>query len=304
MRARVTSAGLVVCAVGGILLACDDGRRAAPPPASAEGASPTSAESAAGPIEAGGSPACGKPAAKTGISKQVVPIFGKSRSYTLAVPATYASGTSYPLVYVLHGHGGNGAKARSAIDLEGAAGDRAIFVYPDGLGGGWDLDSPASKNADVALFDAILAITQSNYCVDLHRVFVAGFSNGAYMANQLGCRRSDRIRAVASHAGGGPYEMAGEYDERGHLLCKGGAVASLVVHGLSDGTVAPSEGQKSIDHWTQTNRCSGSVASSPAGCVSYQGCARPVTACKIPGLGHGLWTQAKQVTWAFFDAQK
>jgi polyhydroxybutyrate depolymerase len=235
---------------------------------------------------------------------QHIPVFGKTRSYTLVVPPTYASGTSYPLVYVLHGHGGSGAQARRALDLESVANGRAIFVYPDGLGGGWDLDSPASKNADVALFDATLAVTQSNYCIDLHRVFVTGFSNGAYMANQLGCRRGDRIRAVASHAGGGPYEMAGEYDEHGNLVCKGKPIASLVVHGNSDHTVAVAEGQKSIDHWSHANHCSGSSPAVPQGCVAYRGCANPVTACMIQGLGHGLWTQANRLTWTFFDAQK
>lgn len=254
--------------------------------------------------EPAGSPACGKAAAKTGVLAERVPVFGKSRSYTLVVPAGYASSRSYPLVYVLHGHGGSGAQARRALDLESAAGGEALFVYPDGAHGGWDLDSAASKNADVALFDATLAIAQSRYCVDLRRVFVAGFSNGAYMANQLGCRRGDRVRAVATHAGGGPYETAGEYDDQGNLLCKGGPVASLVVHGTSDGTVGLGEGQKSIDHWTRANRCSGSAPTSPAGCVAYGGCKRAVVACKVPGLGHALWSKARDVTWTFFDAQK
>jgi polyhydroxybutyrate depolymerase len=262
------------------------------------------ASSSSGPPLSAGSPACGKAGAKTGALSLHVPVFGKSRSYTLVVPPTYASGTSYPLVYVLHGHGGSGAQARRSLGLESVAGDRAIFVYPDGAGGGWDLDSPASKNPDVAFFDATLAITQSNYCIDLHRVFVTGFSNGADMANQLACRRGDRIRAVASHGGGGPYETAGEYDEQGNLVCKGKPVASLTVHGASDGTVAPSEGQKSIDHWTHANHCSGTAPSNPRACVAHQGCANAVVSCKVPGLGHSVWDQAKQLTWSFFDAQK
>ena len=293
----------VVGLTAATLTGCGDSRSAPPPAEGQAGGEQTTA--AASPAYAtAGSPACGKPAAKTGVLPQRVPVFGKPRSYTLVVPPTYDPSTSYPLVYVLHGHGGSGAQARKAIDLESAAGGRAIFVYPDGRGGGWDLDSPAERNADVALFDASLAVTQSNYCVDLHRVFVAGFSNGAYMANQLGCRRGDRIRAVASHAGGGPYETAGEYDDSGHLRCAGKPVGSLVVHGTSDATVALAEGQKSIDHWTYANHCSGNAPSSPPGCVTYQSCASPVTACKVPGLGHGLWAKARSVTWAFFDAQR
>lgn len=291
--------------VGGLsatLAACGHERGELPPswPSGTESTISSSDTS----VAAAGAPGCGKAGAKTGAIAQNVPISGKSRSYTLVVPASYDPSRSYPLVYVLHGHGGNGAQARRAMGLESVAGDRAIFLYPDGRGGGWDLDSPASKNADVAFFDAMLSRTQTHYCVDLRRVFVTGFSNGGYMANQLACRRGDRIRAVASHAGGGPYETTGSYDEHGRLVCKGKPVASLVVHGASDRAVLPSEGKKSIEHFTHANRCSGSSPSAPAGCVTYRGCVSPVTACTVPGLGHALWSQAKQVTWTFFDAQR
>jgi len=248
-------------------------------------------------------PGCNKPPPRSGVLH--IPIFGKNRSYVLSVPNGYQPSTTYPIVFGLHGNGGSGANAQKSLDLEQVAQGKAIFVYPDAIGGGWDLDSPAAKNADVALFDGILAVTQSALCVDLRRVFVTGFSNGAYMANQLGCRRGSRIRAVASHAGGGPYETQGSYDAEGHLVCPEKAVASLVVHGLGDGTVSPSEGQKSIDHWTSANRCSGGGGPiNPPGCVAFSGCAQPVVACKVQGLGHGVWPQAKALTWGFFDAQR
>lgn len=227
----------------------------------------------------------------------------RKRSYLLVVPPTYSPRTAYPVVYVLHGHGGSAAKVRSSFDLESYAKGAAIFVYPEG-GAGWDLDSPASKNGDVALFDASLASTQSTHCVDLRRVFVTGISNGAYMANQLGCRRGDRIRAVATHAGGGPYENDGRYDERGNLVCSQKPVASLVVHGLADATVKPSEGQKSVDHWTHANHCASTPTRSSPNCVSYGDCQNPVTSCKVPSLGHALWPDGRQLTWTFFDALK
>lgn len=273
------------------------------PPARAELPPPPVATTQSAPGDRPGvSPACEKGAASaTGVLPKKVPIAGKTRAYTLVVPASYAPGTSYPLVYVLHGHGGSGAQARTSFDLESVADGKALFVYPDAPGG-WDLDSPAAKNADVALFDASLAQIQGAYCVDLRRVFVAGFSNGAYMANQLACRRGERIRGVASHAGGGPYETSGQYDEQGNLVCSGKPVASLVVHGTADATVAPSEGQKSIDHWTHANHCSGTGGAAPAGCTAHASCTNPVVTCKVPGLGHGLWPQAKTVTWQFFQS--
>jgi polyhydroxybutyrate depolymerase len=249
------------------------------------------------------SPSCGKAAPKGVLAKKVT-VFGKSRSYTLVVPAAYNASVSQPLIYVLHGHGGTGAQARATLDLEGASGGKGIFVYPDSLSGGWDLDSETGKNRDVAFFDAMLAQVQSDYCVDLHRVFIAGFSNGAYMANQLACRRGERVRAVATHSGGGPYDSSAsaKYDDHGQLECSGKPVAALVFHGTADGTVAPSEGQKSIDHWVAANHCS---SPAPSGlCAVYAGCTNPVIACKVQGLGHTVWGEAAKRAWTFFDAQR
>jgi hypothetical protein len=155
---------MTACAVGallgsGALFGCDDSHSTLPPHWPQSANQPASVQERASSSAATGSPACGKAGAKTGVLAQHVQIFGKNRSYTLVVPSGYSPTTSYPLVYVLHGQAGTARKARSAIDLESIAGGRAIFRYPDGQHGSWDLDSPTSKNADVALFDATLAIS-------------------------------------------------------------------------------------------------------------------------------------------------
>lgn len=272
-----------------------------PGPRPAPGSPPPAAASSG--ATAGGSPGCGL-AAKTGIVAKNVPIMGRTRAYATFVPEGYDPRHPYPVVFVLHGGGGNAAGARAQFDLERISAGKAILVYPDAVNGNWDLDAPTGKNADVALFDAALAQTQSTTCVDLQRVFVTGFSNGAYMANQLGCRRGDRIRAIASHAGGGPYENAGTYDEQGHLVCAGRPVAALIVHGSRDGTVAPSEGDKSLEHWSFANRCNGGQTSAnglPKNCTRAA-CDRPVAVCKVPGLGHSVWSEGRDVTWSFFTS--
>lgn len=250
-----------------------------------------------------GSPGCGKPA-QSGAHGQKITALGKARAYTLVVPNGYQPKAPYPVVFGLHGNGGNASGVRGSLDLEKHARGQAIFVYPEGIGGGWDLDNESGKNRDVALFDAILLALHQSLCIDERRIFVTGFSNGAYMANQLGCRRGERIRAVATHSGGGPYENAGAiYDDHGHLVCPGKAVAALVVHGSADVSVTPSEGQKSVDHWSFANRCSGgSSPGGPSACVSMNGCTQPVVSCKVPGLGHAMWSEGKRMTWSFFDS--
>jgi len=267
----------------GLVLGCGASRlSSATAPAAAEAPAPPPAECAAGPA---------------GTFLRAIDVRGRKRTYTVVAPPAPA-GVSRPLVFVLHGHGGDGARIRRAFGLEAAAGDKALFVYPDAIQG-WDLDTEASTNRDVAFFDDILARTAIAHCVDTRRVFVAGFSNGAYMANQLACRRGDRIRGVASYAGGGPYELAGRYDEAGHLQCQGKPVAALVVHGLADTTVLPSEGNKSLAHWSAANRCAASLA---PGCRAASGCTNAVVACGLPGLGHELDKEAARRTWSFFEA--
>jgi polyhydroxybutyrate depolymerase len=221
----------------------------------------------------------------------------------LVVPEGYSADAPRAFVVVLHGAGGSAAGARSTMDLERAAGGKAIFAYLDSGGRDWNHDAPASSNPDIAFFDLVLLTTHNALCLAPRRVFVIGFSDGAYMANQLACRRGDAIRGVVTHSGGGPYELHGSWDAQGHLVCPSKAVASLVVHGMSDGTVAPSEGEKSVEHWSFANRCG--TSTSPAWappCVAFQGCVQPVGVCRVPGLGHAIWKDTGRATWAFFDA--
>ena len=162
--------------------------------------------------------------------------------YTLVVPDGYAPQAPYPLVFVLHGGGGTAAGARTQTDLEKVAGGHAIFVYPRRSAATGT--STHRRRATVTSRSSTPSslIAHNALCIDARRVFVTGFSNGAYMANQLACRRGERIRGIVTHAGGGPYETSGTYDATGHLVCPGKAVASLVVHGNSDGTVAAVRG--------------------------------------------------------------
>jgi polyhydroxybutyrate depolymerase len=250
-----------------------------------------------------GSPGCGK-AAMPGVHAEHAAVEGRDRSYVVVVPPGYAPQKPYPVVFVLHGSSGNGNQARAATDLERVANGGAIFVYPNGLGE-WDLDDPAESNRDVALFDRMLLHVHNALCTNPQRIFLTGFSNGAYMSNQLACRRGDRIRGVVTNAGGGPYELHGTYDANGNLVCPGKPVAALVIHGTADTSVAPTEGQKSLDHWTFANRCSDGETGAPnlpAPCVLRSGCSQPVGVCRVPGLGHSLWRDSAKATWSFIEA--
>ena len=59
--------------------------------------------------------------------------------------------------------------------------------------------SPGSS--DQRFLIALIGHVASTICVDSHRVYVAGYSNGAFMASALACTDASKIAAVATVAG-------------------------------------------------------------------------------------------------------
>jgi polyhydroxybutyrate depolymerase len=236
---------------------------------------------------------------------KTIAVWGDARSYVLSVPDAYGeTPQSWRVVFAFHGGGGTGEQLRGSFDTDQRFAEKnAIVVYPDAANGrNWDLDTPAAQNPDIAFFDALLAELEANACIDATRVFAVGFSNGAYFTNQLGCRRGTALRAIAPHAGGGPYGPGSSYDGEGNLVCAGKPPAVKVFHAEDDDTVPISDGESSINHWKWANGCQDSThGAAPDGCVAYDGCGKPVEMCRYWGVGHAIWNEGAKATWDFFS---
>lgn len=294
-------------ATASVFAACGGSTPAISDPSDAGGdtASPTTTATGIVTVPPNGSTGCGKTGSASGFteSKQVT-AQSRPRTFALAVPDDYDATNPYPLVLAFHGDGGTGAGLRGSIKLEEAAKGKAIVAYPDGLGKTWNLDTAPEVNGDAQLFDAVVANVSETYCIDKKRIFVTGFSRGGYFANQLACWKGDVIRAVASNGSGGPYGAEGaKYDNKGNLVCPTPGVAAIVFHGAND---APTEGQKTLDHFARANECPDKAKQSdvsPSPCKSVDGCAagKSVVWCLVPGLGHTVWQESPKATWDFFS---
>jgi poly(3-hydroxybutyrate) depolymerase len=244
--------------------------------------------------DAGFASGCGT-AQNPGVYNASITVSGQQRNLVLVVPSGYDPNRRYPIAFGFHGSSWLGSSYRNSIlDIEQAANNGAIFVYPDGLvvGGGqtgWDL-SPSGY--DVRFFDALLGGIAAQYCLDMSRVFAFGTSYGGYFSNTLGCTRPGVLRGVASVSGGGP-----------SFSCAG-TTSWFGSHSQDDNVVGYSNGTRSRDIWRGLNQCSATTTpSTPSPCVSYDGCAagRRVEWCGLPNGQHNQPSWVGSAIWSFFS---
>lgn len=126
---------------------------------------------------------------------------GLDRKYLLHVPPSYDGTRQTPLVLNLHGFGSNGRQQALYSGLP-AKGDREgfIVVSPDGTGTPLHWTYPGLGIDDIAFIRDLFDQLEGDLCIDPHRIFVAGISNGAAFAQQVACAMPDRIAAVAAVA--------------------------------------------------------------------------------------------------------
>jgi polyhydroxybutyrate depolymerase len=262
---------------------------------------------------AGGRPACTLEHAP-GVSVQRPTPGGKPRTYRLFVPPGYGEAL-LPLVFDLHGSGGNAESQARTSGLEALAATQNFLVATlEGEGGQWNVPRETGKSDDAAYVSAVIAHVRARVCVDLTRVYATGFSGGARMTSLLGCALGWRLAAIAPVAGlrmpTGP--------------CSTRPMPVLTFHGLADAT-NPYEGHvpgraawvesvpEALAGWAKHNGCAEKVVTEdppgPLSTMRYEGCRNgaEVRLIRIDDLGH-RWARTEVdttgVMWEFFKQHK
>jgi polyhydroxybutyrate depolymerase len=139
-----------------------------------------------------------------GFISKTIQYDGLTREYSIYVPASYDGTTNFPLLFNLHGGGGNIAFHISIADMSPIA-DTANFivVYPqarpdpsDGNSFNWIAKVPGTFD-DVPFFSSLIDTIASNYQIDQNRIYACGYSLGGDMSFELACKLNSRIAAVA-----------------------------------------------------------------------------------------------------------
>jgi predicted peptidase len=228
---------------------------------------------------------------ETGFLNRTLRLDGTTYKYQVYVPATYESGTLWPVILFLHGAGERGEDGllQTEVGLGSAIRRRAdrypaIVVFPQTRReANWQ---GASARMALAALDRTLAEFPSNP----KRVYLTGISMGGNGAWYLAYHHGDRFAAVAVICGfvspGGPFPgiLSSDVDEPFKRIAE--RVKQLpvwIVHGDADPVVPVSESQGMY------------AALSAAGArVRY---------VELPGVGHNSWDKAYGATefteWLF-----
>jgi hypothetical protein len=218
---------------------------------------------------------------------------GQSRGFAMRLPDSYDNNHPYWLIFAFHWNGGNSAQGDnggtsgydfSYYGLQKQSKNGAIFVAPDGLGGGWQ----NSGGRDLTFTDDMVKLIEDNYCVDTTHLFTTGFSYGGGMSYEIACSRGKVFRGAVIYEGA---QLSG---------CDGGndPVALWQTVGLEDTTCTMAMATPIRDKFVKNNGCTvQSPPQPPKGppyltsgghvCTNYAGCSsgHPVRWC-VHQSGH------------------
>ncbi len=164
---------------------------------------------------------------------------GSQRSYLLYLPDKLDPAARLPMLLVLHGRAGDADGMARLTDF-GARAERHGFIvaYPDAAQNHWNYlhGIPGAEDGpdDVDFLIALTAAIAEAYPIDPERIYVAGLSNGGYMAQRLACEARGPFAAFASVGAGGFGVMP-------QIGRPGQPVDALFIHGTADRMV-PWEG--------------------------------------------------------------
>jgi polyhydroxybutyrate depolymerase len=185
-------------------------------------------------------------------------INGVERSYLLA--GARSPGHS-PLVIVLHGQGGTGRQMMNYTRWdELAAQEKFVAVFPDAVGGNWQLTR--EPNADIDFIAKLIAKLGKENGVDLKRVYLTGLSRGGAFSFILACERVNLFAAVAPIIVSVSSYMLKSCVDRDAIpvaLMNGTADPRIpynggIFHGI-DGPVPVVSTDELVRHWRERNGC-------------------------------------------------
>jgi polyhydroxybutyrate depolymerase len=212
-----------------------------------------------------------------------------ARRYFVRLPVAYDHTKKYPLVFWGPGCGASNVEGTPMMDQVKNDAIHVFLLQKDGCFSTGSYPSP-----EVPYFTQALNEVQARYCTDSGKVFVSGYSSGAWMSNVIACAMGDRVRGIGTAAGGLQKSIIDGY--------KCNAPAAGIFYSGQNDTENPADKKDASgfqigvigarDRLITSNGCDANASESYAGndiCKIWKtGCPNnPVLFCVGPGDGHG-----------------
>lgn len=196
---------------------------------------------------------------------------GVEREYIQYVPAIYDGSEAVPVVFCFHGLGDTMGNFSNIGFADVADTANFIVITPQAVadlfaGTAWNSGAgisgyyPNSTVDDVGFVMAMLDSLNSQFNIDLDRIYATGFSMGGFFSNKLACQQPDVFAAVASVAG-----TIGT----GTVCDPASPIRIAHFHGTADGVVGYTDNSfgSSVaewqDLWATSNGCMGEAEGGP-----------------------------------------
>ena len=132
---------------------------------------------------------------------------GLEREYTVYIPESYTGEINVPLLFNFHGGAGYAEDFIYTNDMRPIA-DTANFIAiypqaaidPDGGTTSWIHKAPTNHD-DIFFIEAVIDALSLEYTIDQSRIYACGYSEGAILSYELGCRLNNKIAAFAAVSG-------------------------------------------------------------------------------------------------------
>ena len=119
-------------------------------------------------------------------------------------PKSYKKLQKMPVIYLLHGYGGNYKQWNNIMNAQKYADEYGfIIVCPDGLFSSWYLNSPVQPNSqfETFFFEELFPDIKNKYKIDEQNVFISGLSMGGHGALSLFIKQPSLFSAAGSTSG-------------------------------------------------------------------------------------------------------
>jgi polyhydroxybutyrate depolymerase len=225
------------------------------------------------------------------------------RRYFTNPPKTYDPSMAWPVTFWGNGCG-TGSTAEGELLMGGPASTSSVQVQLLAFKGCFSAgpDGDNANSPELPYFDQVLSEVEAEYCIDRGKVFVAGYSSGAWFTGLMSCNRANVISGVGLAAGG---------LQVNHPPCAG-QTAGIVVRGTGDGGTPEARTLDAVNSLVMRNGCTmntvpwdpGEKAFNSGPCLAYQGCQPgfPVVYCPVPGGHTDGGTLTSQGFWKFWTS--